>query len=126
MSPRSASKPPQKLSGAASRNGSPRALPLSTVRPANNSSIEHHLALHRGPYAFSQAAERETHANIGRRVVRHLSRIGHHHALELLDDRRDVGAGVGDDPDAARLQALQAAVLFELPQHEAAGVDIER
>src|SRR3982074_1506059 len=126
MIPRAASKPPQKLSGAARRNGSPLALPLSTVRAGNDSLIEDHQAPNCGPYAFCQAAKREAHVYVGWRIVRHLARIGHHNAFELLNNRCDVGTSVGHDANPARLKALQAAVPLKLPQHEAAGVDVER
>ena len=108
----SGSSPPQKLSGSSStsdlarrragrerrrmrdRQPSPQTLRSRTRRPAS-----------RRVDALLERGERDVEPEVAGRVPRPLARVRHHRGRGALDDRRDVGAGVGDDRDARALAA---------------------
>ena len=88
--------------------------------------IRTHLTSDSGFDTRLQIGKQHVDTDVSRGVPRPLRGVGHHEPVQLAEDRRDVGACVGDDPYARCFERFGDPLVLKFVVHPPAGIHVHR
>lgn len=97
-----------------------------TGKVSSERCIRNHLTSDSGFDTRLQIDKKHVDTDVSWGVPRPLGGVGHHEPVQLAEDRRDVGACVGDDPYARCFERLGDPLVLDLAAHPPAGIHIKR